>query len=74
VLRPLGYIFISSIGATLFGAWMAAWGFAGTAPFIILLALGGIIAGAGYVLILFLAAQFFPGTFFAAFPIRPRKA
>ena len=74
MLRPLSYIFISSIGATLFGAWLSAWGFASTAPFIVLLAVGGVAGGALYALILLLAAAFFPDTFFAAFEIRPRKA
>ena len=74
MLRPLLFIFLNSIAATLLGAFLTAHFFATLAPFEILLAIGGFSYGATYVLVLFLAAQFFPKAFFAAFPIKANKA
>lgn len=67
------FILLTSITATLFGAWSAAYFFPTLAPTPMLWLFGGLIDGFGYALILFLTATLFPSTFFAAFPATRAK-
>ena len=73
MFRPLFFIFLNSIAATLFGAWSAAYFFPTVAPLPLLWLIGGAIDGVGYGLVLFLAAQFFPTAFFASFSLPKAK-
>ena len=74
MLRAGLFVFLTSVAATLVGAWSAAFLFPTLAPVPLLWVIGGAVDGVGYAFTLLVVGAFFPNAFSASFPVKPKKA